>query len=465
VPPERCGAHFRKSVHKISDRAKRYRAHSPGCRPAGPKRCAIFGCKTPTQNVVPDHIDGDESNGRRSNLRWLCKSHNTMLGKKMAKAGKGVRTRQYNPGAINLAQYVQAAMDHVRGSHDAGGKVLHETPVAIRRQFAKEIWWRRGYRGNPPRDIMPEFWKGKLRDSHGKIVTDSAQAKAILLSELRALGRIPKRNPERPESEKLSHAAVRFESPSRHPGQACASCVHLIAASPLRCESVKPPIKKMDWCKRYQKLANGTKRNSPADDLYKAFHGRGPDKITTMLVSGVDPYGEHRELTSLGPLIRLVVGEDVELSEQGEVTAADWVNEITFVPSMAEYRKITERLDPKDGQQLREFKAWVKRAGAPDVAAVPNTKQLYFVGGNQFLDDKRLVALGADPEKDLCDLGYAYLIEYFAQKRFDKFEPTTYFHAFGEKSGVQPRLVYMRVPKLLLLVGGEYVVRSVGIDN
>ncbi len=207
------------------------------------------------------------------------------------------------------------------------------------------------------------------------------------------------------------------------------------------------------------------KNESSADELYRKFHGRGPDKITTMLVSGVDPYGEHRELSSLGPLIRLVVGEDVELSEQGEVTAADWVNEITFVPSMAEYRKITERLDPKDGQQLREFKAWVKRAGAPDVAAVPNTKQLYFVGGNQFLDDKRLVALGADPEKDLCDLGYAYLIEYFAQKRFDKFEPTTYFHAFGEKSGVQPRLVYMRVPKLLLLVGGEYVVRSVGIDN
>ena len=36
--------------------------------------------------------------------------------------GRGVRTRQYNPGAINLAQYVQAAMDHVRGSHDAAGK-------------------------------------------------------------------------------------------------------------------------------------------------------------------------------------------------------------------------------------------------------------------------------------------------------------------------------------------------------
>src|SRR5580704_12018230 len=90
----RCGANFRKPVSQISDRAKRYRAHSPGCRPDGPKVCFKCGSK---RFVVPDHIDGNESNGRKSNLRWACKSHNTIFGKRMAKAGKGVRTRQYNP--------------------------------------------------------------------------------------------------------------------------------------------------------------------------------------------------------------------------------------------------------------------------------------------------------------------------------------------------------------------------------
>lgn len=414
--PERCGARFKKPVTEISDRAKRYRAHTPGCRPLGPKVCFKCGSR---RNVVPDHIDGDESNGKRSNLRWACKRHNTILGKQMAKAGKGVRTRQYNPkrkrrnaGATNLAQYVQAAVDHTRKAHDAGGKVIHETPKARRREFAREIAWRKGYRSNP----------------------------------------------ERPEAEKLSHAAVKFESPSRHPGQACESCIHFIAASPARCESVKPPIKKGDWCKRF------APKQSPADDLYRKFHGRGPDKITTMLVAGVDPYGGHPELTSLGPLIRLVVGEDVELSEDGEIVQAGWAREITFVPSMSRYRALTDRLDKTSATDVRQFKGWLKSVGAPDVAAVPNTRQLYFVGGNQNLDEQ-LVSLGADPEKDLSDLGFCYLIEYFAQKRFDHFEPITYYHAFGEVTGVQPRLIYRKPQKMLELVGGEYVVKAAGIDN
>lgn len=398
--PERCGAKFRKPVENISDRAKRYRAHSEGCRPKGPKVCFKCGSR---RFITIDHADGDESNGRPSNLRWACKSHNTILGKKMAKAGKGVRTRQYNPdvelcrmpackraaldgewycrqhmpksrsairqyreqqrldrspfpkkknpGATNLAQYVQAAVDHSRGSHDAGGKVIHETPKAKRREFAREIAFRKRH----------------------------------------------------------------------NPGE--------------------------------------------ADALYRKFHGRGPDKITTMLVAGVDPYGGHPELTSLGPLIRLVVGEGVEMNEDGTVKdEGEWVNEICFVP-MAEYRRRIERLNTKDSAEVRQFKAWLKSAGAPDVAAVPNTRQLYFVGGKQALDDSMLASLGSDPEKDLADLGFCYLIEYVAQKRFDKFEVMTYYHAFGEKTGVQPRLIYRAPQRMLELVGGEYEVKSVGIDN
>jgi hypothetical protein len=355
--PERCGANFRKPVTEISDRAKRYRAHSPGCRPKGPKVCFKCGSR---RFVVPDHVDGDESNGRPSNLRWACKSHNTILGKKMAKAGKGARTRQYNPkrkrrnaGAGNLAQYVQAAVEHTRGAHDAGGKVIHETPKAKRREFAREIAFRK--RG---------------------------------------------RNP------------------------------------------------------------------SEADAFYKKFHGRGPDQIINLLVRGVDPYGGHPELMFLGPLIRLVVGENVEIGDDGEVEAADVVNEITFVPSMAEYRKLTERLDPHDAADVRAFRAWLKSIGAPDVAGVPpRGDQLYFLGGKQGLDDAALRKLGSDPAKDLADLGDCFLIEYFAQKRFDRFEPITYFHHLGEETGVQPRLIYRKPQKMLELVGGEYVVKAAGIEN
>lgn len=462
----KCGARFRKPVSEISDRAKRYRAHSPGCRPLGPKVCFKCGSR---RFVVPDHVDGDESNGKRSNLRWACKRHNTILGKAMAKAGKGVRTRQYNPtGAINLAQYVQAAVDHLRGSHDAAGQIIHATPKALRRQFAREIWFRRGYRGKnpakrslakkidallpqPPSPHESDFFADLEERLFGKqppMYRHHATRKPSFLA----------KNPEQPDSEKLSHAAVKFESPSRHPGQACASCVRFIAASPPRCESVKPPIQPGDWCKRYHK------QGSAADELYRKFHGRGPDKILTMIVNGVDPYGGHPELTSLGPLVRFVVGEDVEMDDEGGIEdEGAFANEIWFVPQR-EYRSRIERLDVKDTLAVRQFKAWLQSAGAPDVAAVPNTRQLYLIGGNQNID-AQLPALGVDPEKDLGDLGFCYLIEYFAQKRFDRFEPMTYFHAFGEKTGVQPRLIYRKPQKMLELVGGEYVVKSVGIDN
>ena len=135
-----CGAFWRKPAHQITDRAKRYRANTPECCPALPRICALCGS---TRFVVIDHIDGDESNGAPRNLRWLCKSCNTRFGLALARAGFGKRTRQYNPGARTLAQYTRAALQHARGQHDAGGKIIHETPKEKREEFAAQIWRRR----------------------------------------------------------------------------------------------------------------------------------------------------------------------------------------------------------------------------------------------------------------------------------------------------------------------------------
>lgn len=137
----------------ITDRAHRYRANKPENRPLGPKKCAVKLkngkiCGS-TRNIVPNHKNGIPSDTRRGNLEWACKSCNTRLGKEFARKGKGRRTRQYNPGATNLGDYVQAAVEHVRGAHDKAGKTLHETPKAKRRAFAREIWARRRASGNP----------------------------------------------------------------------------------------------------------------------------------------------------------------------------------------------------------------------------------------------------------------------------------------------------------------------------
>jgi len=141
--PPRCGDGWRKPAKEITDRAHRYRAQH--CIPAGPKQCALCGS---TRFLTVDHIDGDEHNDSPSNLRWLCKSCNTKLGLAMAKAGQGRRTRQFNPGAETLAEYVSAAVEHRRGAHDAGGLVIHETSPELRSRFAKEIWKRRRERGH-----------------------------------------------------------------------------------------------------------------------------------------------------------------------------------------------------------------------------------------------------------------------------------------------------------------------------
>jgi len=139
-----CGASWRKAAHQITDRAKRYRARAPECCPAPPRRCALCGS---TRFLVVDHIDGDEANGEPENLRWLCKSCNTRRGLALARAGTGKRTRQYNPGARTLAQYTEAVLQHRRGRHDAGGKIIHETPKEKRQEFAADIWRRRRAHG------------------------------------------------------------------------------------------------------------------------------------------------------------------------------------------------------------------------------------------------------------------------------------------------------------------------------
>jgi hypothetical protein len=131
----------------VSDRAKRYRANQPGCRPSGLKKCKLCGSRS---DVMVDHVDGNESNGRKSNLRWLCRSCNNTLGAEMAKTGQGRRTVQYNPahkGARTLGEYMQAVLEHTRGAHDAAGKIIHDTPKSRRREFASEIWARRESHG------------------------------------------------------------------------------------------------------------------------------------------------------------------------------------------------------------------------------------------------------------------------------------------------------------------------------
>jgi hypothetical protein len=136
----------------MTDRGLRYRARSVLLATGKPERCEL--CSS-TRFLTADHRNGFEEDNRPANLRWLCKSCNTRLGLAFAKAGKGRRTRQFNPGAENLAQYVQAVLDHTRGAHDAGGMIIHETPKEKRQEYAAKIWSRRKQRGATKGEDVP----------------------------------------------------------------------------------------------------------------------------------------------------------------------------------------------------------------------------------------------------------------------------------------------------------------------
>lgn len=134
-----CGE-GRKPVEAITDRAKRYRANSAACKPEGPKRCEYCGSG---KNVGVHHRDGNEDNGRRSNLAWACKSCNGRIAVQHKRQGKGKRVRQYNPKAGRVptfGEYMAAAAEHQRGAHDAAGKVIHATPKWLRQEYAKRAW-------------------------------------------------------------------------------------------------------------------------------------------------------------------------------------------------------------------------------------------------------------------------------------------------------------------------------------
>jgi hypothetical protein len=137
-----------KAAAEITDRAKRYRAQK---KIKGPRKCELCGSK---RFLVADHRNGNEANGNAGNLRWLCKSCNNREGAKKIKAGRGVRTRQYNPGAKTLGAYAAAAAEHTRGRHDAGGAVIHDTPKSARSRYAKQIWALRRQHGNPDSGLV-----------------------------------------------------------------------------------------------------------------------------------------------------------------------------------------------------------------------------------------------------------------------------------------------------------------------
>jgi hypothetical protein len=144
----------RKSAAKITDRAKRYRAHQKENRPDPPKWCNFCGRR---RNVDIHHIEGDETDGSKDNLMWACRKCNVSIANLMRKNRIGKRTRQYNPAGRGSRKAMMdeyaAAIKVMRGQFDGdvGRAVatIRATPPDIRSAYTRRTWSTRRHMYGP----------------------------------------------------------------------------------------------------------------------------------------------------------------------------------------------------------------------------------------------------------------------------------------------------------------------------
>ena len=94
--------------------------------------------------------------------------------------------------------------------------------------------------------------------------------------------------------------------------------------------------------------------------------------------------------------------------------------------------------------------------------STPDGSNIYFIGGDQRIDFE---ALNIATDKDFVELGPCTYISYHTVKGFHDFDPTDYWHRFGEENQIYPVLAYDRLNHTLFLIGGDYRVRPEGIVN
>ncbi len=142
----------RKPVEDITDRAKRYRAHSPENKPLGRKQCGFCGRR---RNIDAHHITGDESDGDREGLMWACRPCNTSIAIRMKRAGLGKPTEQFNPlrqrsfagrrGTRRemLREYgnaIKVMRGDFEGDIGAAMDTIRSTPASLRAAYTSRTW-------------------------------------------------------------------------------------------------------------------------------------------------------------------------------------------------------------------------------------------------------------------------------------------------------------------------------------
>lgn len=183
-----------------------------------------------------------------------------------------------------------------------------------------------------------------------------------------------------------------------------------------------------------------------AQEMVRKFHGREPKDITEII--------ETEEYDDTLPVLGQLLDLNIMLA-----------NGKAYIPI------VFCRMDGKKPKQPLDQMI--------QVCCDAKKKNIYFKGGNQFLDISKLVKLDIcdETEKDLCVIGPVWSISYFTDKHhlegpeYQK-KGAPYEHQFGEEAdkgeghwGEQPVLIYDSRNERIMLSGGSYEIRENGIWN
>lgn len=463
-----CGVETRKE--RVTDRALRYRANQ--CPPAGPQRCELCGSK---RFLVVDHRDGFEENGAPANLRWLCKSCNTRTGAEMAKQGKGRRTRQYNKGgAHTLAEYAVAAAEHRRGAHDAGGKIIHETPADKRSEYASEIWRRRHERygqANPAAGAFLgtdsngwEYWQVGGEYYRNKAGARGPMTEAGVPANVRHEGAMW--HFERFVKPHLIQSNPRWVAGADREGWARE--YETIKKWRAEAEGYRAKIRELraelrDGKKRHLKSTTlakieGRIRDIGVDADYLDTLARDREKRIDDLMNQRYRHQEHELKNPAGDAAAAAFEEFHGYPSTEDLHFLELENVPSELAALGDLVSLTVR--PAGGRGrvvLGEF-------GGAILATNGERNQLYVVGGDQSVDLADF-GLAGRHEREL--LGELLEVVYFTTKTHLGSEggEAEYHHDFGEESGGRPSLVYDTVNERLEVVGGAYTIEPEGVRD
>lgn len=176
--------------------------------------------------------------------------------------------------------------------------------------------------------------------------------------------------------------------------------------------------------KKFRKFAANPRRKNPSAaeeqgaELFEAFHGRPAEEVLEVFETAA----VRKDYVALGPLVSLTV-------------------------------------KPKRGQIFE-----IKFDDGVMLAADPNGKQLYAIGGDQDLSGC-IGKLPGDADKDFVDLGEIKTVSYFDRKAEADFKPVVWDHQLGEEGGTRPRAVFDQIRKRIYFAGGDYRIEGPWIRN